>query len=211
MTAKATQLKLFASTRKPKRGRPRIHDIGIAHVRRPTVSPRIPVHVTLRMESHVWNLRSKRCFRIVERALFMTANGLSAQIVHFSVQGNHIHLLVEADDKRSLSRAMRSLAIRIARGINTLMRTSGKVLAHRYHARSLKTPTEVRNALGYVRHNFRHHASQRNEAVGLTFVDPYSSEGLLSFCSPPARTWLLADGWRRAGPVRRENTPHAPE
>ncbi len=149
------------------------------------------------MESRVWNLRSKRCFRIIERALFATANGRSAQIVHFSVQGNHIHLLVEADDKRSLSRAMRSLAIRIARGINTLMRSNGKVIAHRYHARSLRTPTEVRNALGYVRHNFRHHAAQRNEAVRLTFIDPYSSEALLSFRVPAARTWLLATGWRR--------------
>ncbi len=201
MIGKAKQLKLFANKRKPRRGRPRIHDVGIAHVRRPSVSPKIPVHVTLRMESRVWSLRSKRCFRIVERALFMTANGRNAQIVHFSVQGNHIHLLVEADDKRSLSRAMRSLAIRIARGINALMATSGKVVAHRYHARALRTPTEVRNALGYVRHNFRHHAARRSEPVRLTFVDPYSSDALLSFRVPSARTWLLADGWRRAGPA----------
>src|SRR6187397_2076799 len=89
-------------------GRPRLHDVGIAHRRRPSVSPKVPVHVTLRMEAHVWNLRSKRSFRILERALFFASNRQDAQVVHFSVQGNHIHMLVEADDKRALSRAMRS-------------------------------------------------------------------------------------------------------
>ena len=199
--AHTKQLGLFAAPkRKPTRGRPRLHAKEIAHVRRPAVSAKLPLHVTVKMESHVWNLRTRRCFRIVEKALFATANQRRAQIVHFTVQGNHLHLLVEADDKRSLSRCMRSLTIRIARGLNALMGSHGRVVAHRYHARSLRTPTEVRKALGYVRHNFRHHASQRGEAVRLSWTDPFSSDALLSFRPPAARTWLLADGWGRAGP-----------
>src|SRR6185369_3720008 len=114
------------------------------------------------------------------------ANRTDSRVVHFSVQGNHIHLLVEADDKRALSRAMRSLTIRIGRGLNTLMHSSGRVLAHRYHARALRTPTEVHRALGYVRHNFRKHAAERGEQLPAAFVDPYSSDAPLSFALPKA-------------------------
>jgi REP element-mobilizing transposase RayT len=89
-------------------------------------------------------------------------------LVHYSVQGNHVHLLVEACDERSLSRGMNGLGVRVARGLNRVMRRSGKVLEDRYHGHILRTPTEVRNARGYLLQNARRH-------IGLVGADPYAS------------------------------------
>jgi len=126
------------------------------------------------------------------------ANRDDAHIVHFSVQGNHMHMLVEAADRRALSSAMRSLTIRMARGLNEVMRSSGKVVDHRYHARPLRSPTEVYNALGYVRNNRRIHALRSGRPCA-TGVDPCSSDsGALTFRTPAPTSWLLDRGWRRA-------------
>ena len=165
------------------------------------------MHVTLRMEARVFNLRGARAFRVVERALYATSSGPRARIVHFSVQGNHLHLLVEAGDRRALSSAMRSLGIRLGRGLNRVMRSSGKVIAHRYHARSLRTPTEVHRALGYVLHNRDHHAARRGGSPR-GGDDPCSSASpTLAFAPPEASTWLLRVGWRRGVPKGTARSP----
>jgi REP element-mobilizing transposase RayT len=150
------------------------------------------LHVTLRMERVVWNLRSRRSFRVVHKALFAASR--FARVCEFSVQGNHVHLLVEAGDKRALSSAMRSLGVRIARGMNRLMGRRGRVVAHRYHARALRTPSEVRRARAYVLGNRVTHAREAGrQGMGL---DPYSSAALAPLAAP--KTWLLRVGWRRA-------------
>ena len=187
--------------RRPGAGRPRLHDTGREHRRRPSLSPKVPLHVTLRMEAHVYNLRSGRSFRVVERALFAAAQRDDARIVHFSVQGNHIHMLVEADDRRALSTVMRGLAIRIGLGMNRVMKSSGKVIAHRYHARSLRSPTEVFHALGYVRANHAHHARRLGRPVP-TVIDRYSSDSEQVFAAPAAKTWLLRIGWQKSPAAR---------
>jgi putative transposase len=103
------------------------------------------------------------------------------------VQGNHIHLIVEAENKRALARGMQGLQIRIAKGLNRVMKRRGKVFSDRYHAHILRTPTEVRNALRYVRENHRKHEAQRGRSVSVEVADVYASGGAL--ISP--RTWLL--------------------
>jgi putative transposase len=91
--------------------------------------------------------------------------------VHFSVQRDHVHLIVEAENKRALSSGVRSVAIRIARYVNDLLSRRGPLWAHRWHGRALTSPREVRNAIVYVLANFRKHA-RRTPRIGL---DPYLS------------------------------------
>jgi len=189
------QLRLFDAPKRRCMGRPRLHDPGIAHTKRPSVSSKLPLHVTIRMEDAVWNLRSRRSFRIVEKALF-AASARFASVCHFSVQGNHIHLLVEANDKRSLSSAMRSLGVRVARGMNRLMSRRGRVVAHRYHARALRTPSEVRRARDYVLGNHAQYARAWRHSTPSRSIDPYSSAAQREMPTP--RTWLLRVGWRVA-------------
>src|SRR3990170_8137149 len=76
---------------------------GVSHHGRPAIDSRFSVHVTLRMLDHVWNLRSHRSFRVISTALSGMLGRSDFRVVHFSVQGNHLHLLVEADDNRTLA------------------------------------------------------------------------------------------------------------
>jgi putative transposase len=142
--------------RKVRRGRPRKVDGGVSHRRR-VVNPRHPLHVTMRMKAHVWQLRSRRCFQILERAFYRGCGQFGSRVCQFSVQHNHVHMVVEAKDPGALARALQGMAIRMARGLNKLMGRKGAVFADRYHARSLGTPTEVRRALVYVLGNARKH------------------------------------------------------
>jgi REP-associated tyrosine transposase len=135
---------------------PRERKPGVSHLRRPVLKSRFPVHVTWRMRSDVWNLRARRCLSVIQRS-FLLGSKSNFQIVHYSVMGNHIHLLVEASDRRALSLGMQGLGIRIARALQNVMGRCGHVLKERYHARILETPTEVERVRLYLLNNARHH------------------------------------------------------
>jgi putative transposase len=175
---------------------------GVSHRPRPVLRRRLPVHVTLRMADHVWNLRSRRSLRVIRAALETGADRFGVRVVQLSVQGNHLHLLVEAPDREALARAMKGLAVRLAKGLNRMMGTTGRVLADRYHAHVLATPTEVRRAMRYIRDNAKQHAAARGERYAPGYVDPYSSQApTAGLTLPAATTWLVREGWRRgAGP-----------
>src|SRR5579871_5949647 len=145
---------------KARRGRPRRPDAGASHLARPKLAPRFPVHVTLRMKQHVYNLRSWRSYRVLRRALIIGSNRFGMRITHYSVQGNQVHLIVEALDGRTLSRGVQGVAIRMAKGMNRMMGKRGKVFADRFHSRILRTPAETRNAVHYVLHNRQHHEAR---------------------------------------------------
>jgi REP element-mobilizing transposase RayT len=181
--------------RKPKEpGRP-----GVPHRARPLLKKPLPLHVTLRMAPHVWNLRSRRSFRALEKALYGGANRFGLRLLRFSLQGNHIHLLIEADDKAALLRGMKGLSVRIARGMNHLMKRRGRVIGDRYHARPLRTPTEVKRALAYVRDNARKHAAAWGDRLPPRWIDPYSSESPdLTIALPAPETWFLRASERQA-------------
>jgi putative transposase len=129
---------------------------------------RFPVHVTWRMQTGVWNLRTRRCFSALARAFWGGANRFGFRLVHYSVQGNHLHMLVEAKNERALSRGMNGLGVRVAKGLNRVMRRHGRVLDDRYHAHILRTPTEAGRARSYLLQNARKH-------YGLRVADPYTS------------------------------------
>ena len=173
---------------------------GVTHRPRAEWRQRRPLHVTLRVASHVYNLRSRRSFKVIEAALSIGGDRFEVRIVHFSVQGNHLHLIVEAPNRRALARAIQGLSIRIAKGLNRMMGCAGRVFDDRFHARVLRTPTEVRNAIHYVLDNARKHAAQRGATYSPAYVDRYSSAGALDVELPAAQTWLLREGWKRAGP-----------
>jgi hypothetical protein len=127
--------------RKPKGDR-----AGVSHMSRPAVARRFPVHVTLRVLPHVGDLRGRRALPIVHRALTEGGERFGVRICEFAVQGNQVELIAEAMDGPSLSRGMQGLCIRLAKGLNEMMGRRGKVLADRFDARVLRTPSEVTEA-----------------------------------------------------------------
>ena len=167
----------------------------VSHHARPQFEKATPVHVTVRVRRHVWNLRSRRCYRRVGECLEEAVGRFGLRVIEYSVMGNHIHLIVEADDATALTRGMQGLSIRIAKSLNALMGRSGRIFDDHYDGRLLKTPTELVRAIAYVLRNHEHHFG----AVGR---DPFSSDGLAAD-HRRARlaipiSWLLTVGWRRA-------------
>ena len=118
-------------------------------------------------------------------------------VVHFSVQGNHLHLIVEADGREALSKSMKGLAVRVAVGLNRLARRRGTVFADRYHAHVLETPREVANTVRYVLGNYKKHS---REYLPPGWKDPFASSVAEPLHEP--KVWLLRIGWTRAAEFR---------
>ena len=125
--------------------------------------------------NHVYNLRSKRCFSKILRSIHAARNRFGFRVVHYSVQGDHFHFMVEAANRKSLSRGMQGLTIRIVKALNKVMERKGKVFADRYHARILRTPSEVRAAVGYVLKNGLRHSRRYKKVFPQGWIDPFSS------------------------------------
>jgi putative transposase len=155
-------------------GRKKVKGV-VLHQRRPTIEKRHPVHVTLKLRKEVGSLRTDHRWRRIQRAFRYGCDRFGMRLVEFAVLHDHIHLVVEADDKRALSRGIQGLAIRIARGINRVSQRRGRVFADRYHARPLKTLAEVRNAIHYVRRNDEIHIRRRGGNPHPWYIDPFSS------------------------------------
>ena len=206
--------------RKPGPGRRRA-----PHVRRPDLQARFPVHVVLRVEDSVGQLRRRRAYHACRQALYPILKREDFRIVHMSLQHGHVHLVVEATDKTALSNGVRAFQIAAARLLNEAIseergvERKGRVFVDRYHARILTTPTEVRNAIGYVLNNWRHHGE--DQAAPDRRVDPYSSgvnfggwkelddsplmfgvpDGFSRLSTRAPHTWLLRVGWAKVAPI----------
>jgi REP element-mobilizing transposase RayT len=197
----------------------------VLHRARLPVPVRCPVHVTVRMRPDVPSLRSGRLVRAFRRSLAEACERGEFRVVHYSLQRDHAHLLVEAHGKAALARGMKSVGARLARTANRVFRRRGGVLDGRYHARILRTPREVRRALAYVLLNARRHFAKRfGSAPAAARLDPASSarwfdgwqwtpgSTLGRACREEPRevarprTWLLAVGWRRWGLVSPSET-----
>ncbi|MEO8699078.1 MAG: transposase [Kofleriaceae bacterium] len=171
-------------------------------------------------------LRKRHLYKAIRWATITVAKHEDFRIVHFSIQSNHIHLLVEASGQAALSRGMQAFQISAAKHINRAIaertgepRRRGKVFADRYHKRELKTPREVRHALAYVLNNWRRHEEDRADFTKTWKLDPYSTavdfggwkelaDSPFLYRPPPTyegmivwlpKTWLLQKGWQKHG------------
>jgi len=195
----------------------------IPHVARPPHKDGNPVHVTFRARPGLPSFRSERVHRMLTSVLSRQQKETKRprkysedfQVVHFSIQSNHLHVMVEARNG-TLRSGVSGLAIAFAKQLNKLLRrATGKVWAQRYHARQLATPREVRNALAYIFHNWKKHGAITFGAIvdkhssALRF-DGWAEEVIGLYFAPKPdqppwrpvapRTWLLRVGWSRHHP-----------
>jgi REP element-mobilizing transposase RayT len=189
----------------------------VLHRERVAVPVDCPVHVTIRVRRDVPSLREGKLVREWRRSLAEAAERGAFRVAHYSLQGDHAHLIVEAHGKRALANGMKSIGARLARAVNRTAQRSGPVLDGRYHHRSLRSPREVRRALAYVLLNARRHLKKQRRAPGRSVLDGASSACWFDGWRPEVasrpqnspeprspevarpRTWLLRVGWRRHG------------
>jgi hypothetical protein len=192
--------------------------------------------VLVTLETSVAQLRSEKVFPAVRRAIARAARimGEHFRIVHFSVEANGVHLLVEATNRRWLSAGMSGVTIRTAHAVNEVLGRKGRFWDDRWRGRVLTTPAEVREALVFVLANFRLHTPGALPAgvdgcSSAPWFDGFLGQrsggdplpaaagiGVDAEAEPPvvpARTALLAREWRALGLIGPREAPkaaHAP-
>ncbi len=188
---------------------------SVRHRSREAFPERFPCLVTWRLRSGLPSLRSAALVREVRKSFAAACERRDFRVVHFSLQRDHAHLIVEARDRVALGRGLKSIGSRLARAVQRSFHRRGSVLAERYHLSLLRSPRQVRNALAYVLLNVRHHFFQRTRSTPPVLADAASSApwfhdwhrsppGAVSAGAAPVaepRTWLLATGWLRHGRI----------
>jgi REP element-mobilizing transposase RayT len=207
---------------------------GSPHKERPVLHARYPVHVTLRVVSAVGNLRRRCVYQAIREATLTTARREDFRIIQLSIQRTHVHLLVEANDRGALSKGMQGFQISAAKHLNAAiskgkpgLRRRGVVFPDRYHAEIITSPRQARNALSYVANNWRKHQEDLRTPMSEWTIDWFSSAVMFTgwaeygdepflWPGPPTydplivyqpRTWLLREGWKKAGPISCREVP----
>jgi putative transposase len=187
---------------KAKRGRPPKANAGASHAKRPELPKNAALHITLRVVEEIARarLRTRDAYMAIREAAITVLRHDAFHIVHLSIQGTHVHLLVEAANREALSRGMQAFEISAAKHINAAMshagswwerqtgrvvgrRRKGRVFGDRYHEELITKPKQARNALSYVLNNWRKHREDRRDGARSWKIDPY------------ATGWAF-DGWK---------------
>ncbi len=175
----------------------------------------------------VGSLRKRSFLAVFRSSLRQACDRERFRVVHYSVQTNHLHLIVEAAGKEALGRGMKAVASRFARAVQRVFRLRGTVVHGRYAMRILASQREVRHALAYVLLNVRKHWFERFAKAPPARIDEASSgrwfNGWARAPERPAlsdreadepevaepRTYFLCTGWRRHGLIRPDEIPGA--
>jgi putative transposase len=193
------------------------------HAKRPALKKSEPVHVTVRVVDELAALRQRDAYRAIRRAMLKVFDRDVFHIVAVSIQGSHVHLLVEAQDRTALARGMQAMQISAAKHLNRAFskrrkeRRRGTVFGDRYHAEVITNRRQARHALAYVLNNWRRHGEHRVKELRGFAIDPYSSAISFDGWREPfevdwpktyeplpvwkPRTWLLSQGWQLYGRI----------
>jgi len=188
----------------------------VSHAAREQVDFRKPLHITKRLKPGLRSLRSTKMKIEFQRCL-KRARQKGLRVIHFAVESNHFHFIVECESNEALAAGMNSVGAGLGKLIRNMCGGAGPVFEGRYHLHVLKKPREVRNALAYVLLNH-----SRHEGL-IPYKDDFSSAAyfhdwklLLGDKSGPilkggrrvegplppylckAKSWLAREGWRRA-------------
>ena len=193
-----------------RRGPRRTKDSCVPHGSRPEVKKGEVVHVTVKLKRGLPSLRRGEALNVVRAAIGRVNQGAAIRIVEYSIQSNHVHMLIEASNSADLSRGMASLNTGLGMRLNRIWNRTGQgsVFKERFHMVVISTPRQMRNALNYVLRNDVHHG------LNLRTLDPCSSApsftgwhqlqgskkqkaAAASCVSAGPQTWLLRVGWQK--------------
>ncbi|MBL8900303.1 MAG: transposase [Planctomycetes bacterium] len=199
--------------------KPKNAEAGMPHRQRSMKKRGQPLLITVRLADGLPSLRRGGALKLVLAALSASSDRHGMQIIHYTVQGNHLHLLVEADDRACVARGMNALLSPLARALNKLWGRRGKVFPDRYHDEVITTPTQARNALRYVLQNGKKHGVVPSSSIDLCSSAPVfdgwkEQPSIASIPATPvmasvapASTWLLTTGWCRHGLLDIQEVP----
>ena len=197
---------------------------AVSHDARHEFASYHPQHVTIRLVDGAPKLAREYLMKLI-RQVIAESHKDGFRIIEFNVLDNHVHLIIEAANKRALARGVQGFKVRLAKRLNSALKRHGKLFGPRYHTRSLCSPRDVFNTLRYVLLNRKHHAAEKR--FSKYWVDPFSSapwftgwaepiskyawmvQDLIVQPAPtkPPSVWLLTTGWKQHGPLSFSDTP----
>ena len=184
---------------RPGAGRPRSKTTRVPHTRRPEMGGEIPANLTLRID-HItdWggNLRDLVTMEVILRCFEVAKDRFGMRICHYSVQSNHIHLLVEADDRECLIRGMRGLTTRLARNLNKHWGRKGKLFTDRYHSKPIEDAEHGENTIAYLGRNDLKHNSAYTITPSIPAPPPWpTAAGPRATCASTSWTPASRSPW----------------
>lgn len=146
----------------PKRaGRPAKHDKAIRHIERPIFYKTRSFMITIKVKKNKAEIRNKTVLSLLKRAI-MNARRQGLKVIHFTLEYDHAHFLIEADNHIILAKGMQSLGVTLAKAINKARKQSGTVYKNRYHFNRITTPRQLRNVMNYIFTNGRKHGRTKD-------------------------------------------------
>jgi hypothetical protein len=136
------------------------------------------------------SIRNKVCLKILKRAI-LNARRHGLRVIHYSLQSNHIHFILEAQNNEIMTRGLRSLTITFAKGLK-----KGRVQLERYHLHVLRGVRETKNAVHYVVFNQQKHTGMKK-----AYIDEYSSLGSIKDLGKLAKEARMAIMYRKMAPL----------
>lgn len=149
-------------------GRPKIHDAGIRHTKRPILTKPASLHLTVKIKKNKADIKNKSVLIILKRAI-INARKQGLRIIHYTLEFDHVHLLIEADNNLVLGKGMKAFGVTFSKAINRMRKLKGEVYKHRYHFRRLSSSRELKNVLNYIFNNGLKHGSSKH------IINPYNS------------------------------------
>ncbi|MFA6237483.1 MAG: transposase [Bacteriovorax sp.] len=149
-------------------GRPAIHDVGIRHTSRPFLKRPASLHLTVKIQKNKADIKNKGVLKILKRAI-LNARKQNLKVIHYSLEYDHVHLLIEANNNRILGKGMQAFGVTMAKAINRVRKLKGSVYKHRYHFHQISSSRQLKNVMMYIFRNGMKHGT----AKGL--VNPYNS------------------------------------
>ena len=149
-------------------GRPARHDPGIRHTKRPNLKKPTSLHLTVKIKKNKAEIKNKSVLAILKRAI-VNARKQGLKVIHYSLEYDHVHLLIEADNNLILGKGMKAFGVTFAKAINRLKKLKGEVYKHRYHFRRISSSKELKNVMNYIFTNGLKHKTANS------IISPFNS------------------------------------
>ncbi len=149
-------------------GRPALHDPGIRHTNRPHIKKPASLHLTIKVKKKKAEIKNKSVLKILKRAI-LNARKQGLRVIHFSLEYDHVHLLIEADNNLILGKGMQAFGVTLSKAINRLKKLKGGVYKHRYHFRQISSTRELKIVMNYIFTNGLKHGTAKS------ILNPFNS------------------------------------
>ena len=159
------------------------------HETRRDFKPNQPLHVTLRVVGQVGYLRTAAMYKALREAAHHQLANERCRIVHLSIQGNHVHLLVEADDRHALATGIKGFEVSAAKHINAAVGAQYERRGASLLGRSSRRPPPLDLVLVQGRRSLRR--------KGQVFADRYHVEIITSPRQARRALAYVLNNWRR--------------